>query len=91
MYNLKNEGYHIITAKNGNEAVEMAKMHKPNLIILDVMMPGKNGFEVCKLLRNKPDFQDPIIFFLTALNDDSTAIKGLETGGDDYINKPMSP
>lgn len=90
-FNLQSEGYHVISAKNGNEAIEQAKIHKPDLIILDVMMPGKNGFEVCKLLRQHLDFQDTIIVFLTALNDDITEIKGLETGGDDYINKPISP
>lgn len=90
-FNLHTEGYDIITAKNGNEAIEMAKLYRPDLIILDVMMPGKNGFEVCKLLRLQPDFKDTIIIFLTALNDDSTEIKGLENGGDDYITKPISP
>lgn len=90
-FNLESEGYDILTATNGNEAIEKAKIHRPALIILDVMMPGKNGFEVCKLLRINPDFKDTIIIFLTALNDDSTEIKGLENGGDDYINKPISP
>ncbi len=90
-YNLLTEGYNVITAKNGNEAVELAKLHKPDLIILDVMMPGKTGFDVCKILRALPGFENTIILFLTALNDDSTQIKGLETGGDDYITKPISP
>ena len=90
-FNLDAEGYDILTATNGNEAIEKAKNNRPDLIILDVMMPGKNGFEVCKLLRMNPDFKDTIIIFLTALNDDSTEIKGLENGGDDYINKPISP
>jgi two-component system alkaline phosphatase synthesis response regulator PhoP len=90
-YNLQAEGYEVITAKNGNEALELAKQHKPDLIILDVMMPGKTGFEVCKILRALPSFQETVIIFLTALNDDSTQIKGLETGGDDYLTKPISP
>lgn len=90
-YNLQAEGYEVITAKNGNEALELAKHNKPDLIILDVMMPGKTGFEVCKTLRTLPSFQETIIIFLTALNDDSTQIKGLETGGDDYLTKPISP
>jgi two-component system, OmpR family, alkaline phosphatase synthesis response regulator PhoP len=90
-YNLKAEGYQVITAKNGNEAIEYAKLHKPDMMILDVMMPGKTGFEVCKILRVLPAFENTIILFLTALNDDSTEIKGLETGGDDYITKPISP
>lgn len=90
-YNLEAEGYSVITAKNGDEAIELAKLHKPDLIILDVMMPRKTGFEVCSILRDLTDFENTIIIFLTALNDDSTEIKGLETGGDDYINKPISP
>ena len=90
-YNLHTEGYQVITAKNGIEAIELAKLHKPDLVILDVMMPGKTGFEVCKILRLLPAFENTIIIFLTALNDDSTQIKGLETGGDDYITKPISP
>jgi two-component system alkaline phosphatase synthesis response regulator PhoP len=90
-FNLSAEGYRVITAANGNQALELAKLHKPDLIILDVMMPGKSGLEVCKVLRSNKEFDDTIIIFLTALNDDSTEIKGLEMGGDDYINKPISP
>ena len=90
-FNLESEGYDIISAKNGNEALALAKIHKPDLIILDVMMPGKTGFDVCRILRNLLEFKDTIIIFLTAMNDESTEIRGLETGGDDYINKPISP
>ena len=90
-YNLQSEGYNIITAKNGNEAVRMAKTHNPDLIILDMMMPGKTGIEVCKLLRSKSEFRQALIIFLTALNDENTEIKGLESGADDYITKPISP
>jgi two-component system alkaline phosphatase synthesis response regulator PhoP len=90
-FNLQAEGYDVISATTGNEAVKLAKMHKPDLIILDVMMPGKTGFEVCKILRADNEFDNTIIIFLTALNDESTEIKGLETGGDDYITKPISP
>ncbi|HET7115354.1 MAG TPA: response regulator [Hanamia sp.] len=90
-FNLQAEGYHMVNAGNGNEAIELAKLHKPDLIILDVMMPGKTGLEVCKILRSNKEFENTIIIFLTALNDDNTQIKGLETGGDDYITKPISP
>ena len=90
-YNLQSEGYNIIHAKNGIEAVQMAKAHNPDLIILDVMMPGKSGIEVCKLLRSKSEFRSTLIVLLTALNDESTEIKGLESGADDYITKPISP
>jgi two-component system alkaline phosphatase synthesis response regulator PhoP len=81
----------MFTAKNGDEALDEAKKHQPDMIILDVMMPRKNGFEVCNILRVQPEFKDTIILFLTALNDEGTEIKGLETGGDDYITKPISP
>ncbi|MEO8852544.1 MAG: response regulator [Ginsengibacter sp.] len=90
-FNLVGQGYQVIKAINGDEAVDMAKLYNPDLVILDVMMPGKTGFEVCKILRSKKEFENTIIIFLTALNDDSTEIKGLETGGDDYITKPISP
>lgn len=90
-FNLQAQGYNVINASNGNEAVDLSKSLKPDLIILDVMMPGKTGFEVCEILRANKEFKDTIIIFLTALNDDNTQIKGLETGGDDYITKPISP
>ena len=90
-FNLQAEGYEVITAKNGDEAVEKAKKNEPDLIILDIMMPGKNGIEVCNLLRMMPAFKSTLIIFLTAISDESTEIKGLETGADDYLTKPISP
>ena len=90
-YNLQNEGYEVIIAKNGNEAIEQAKRFTPDLIILDIMMPGKNGIEVCNILRMQPAFNDTLIIFLTALSDEGTEVKGLETGADDFITKPVSP
>ena len=90
-FNLHAEGYEIITAKNGDEAIEKAKKTEPDLIILDMMMPGKNGIEVCNLLRMMPAFKSTLIIFLTAMSDESTEIKGLETGADDYLTKPISP
>ena len=90
-YNLQQEGYEVLTAKNGNEAIEEAKKHQPDLIILDIMMPGKNGIEVCNILRMQPAFKDTLIIFLSALSDEVTEVKGLETGGDDYLTKPISP
>lgn len=90
-YNLTAEGYEVIAAKNGNEAIALAKEHLPSMIILDVMMPGKNGIDVCKILRMQPQFKDTVIIFLSALGDDNTEIRGLETGADDYITKPVSP
>lgn len=90
-YNLQAEGFEVTTAKNGNEAIEKAKRILPDLIILDIMMPGKTGMEVCNTLRSMPVFKNTLIVFLTALSDEGTEIKGLETGADDYLTKPVSP
>lgn len=90
-YNLSNEGFDVYTAKNGDEAIERAKQLNPDLIILDIMMPKKTGVEVCSMLRTQSIFKNTIIIFLTALNDEVSHIKGLETGADDYISKPISP
>lgn len=90
-YNLSNEGYEVVTAKDGDEALEKARRSQPDLVVLDVMMPKKTGVEVCQLLRAQNAFKDTLIMFLTAVNDEGTQIKGLETGADDYISKPVSP
>lgn len=90
-YNLVKEGYQVVTAKDGDEAIVKAKQFEPDLAILDVMMPRKSGIEVCEILRSQPLFKDTLILFLTALNDESTQIKGLTSGADDYISKPVSP
>jgi len=90
-YNLSAEGYEVITAKDGSEAIDKAKLNRPDLIVLDIMMPKKTGVEVCEYLRTQPDFQDTLIIFLTALNDEGSHIKGFDTGADDYITKPISP
>ena len=90
-YNLQSEGYIVIKAKDGLEALELARKNQPDLIILDVMMPHKNGMEVCQILRSQPEFFDTLILMLTALSDESSHVKGLEYGADDYINKPIRP
>mgnify|MGYP003575732010 CR=1 FL=1 len=90
-YNLQKEGYQVFTAANGDEAIEAAKQTDPHLVVLDIMMPKKTGVEVCEVLRAQPQFKDTLIMFLTALNDEATQIKGLTTGADDYISKPISP
>jgi two-component system alkaline phosphatase synthesis response regulator PhoP len=89
-YNLKHEGYEVYTAKDGDDALVKAKQLKPDLIILDIMMPKKTGVEVCSILRSQPAFKDTLIIFLTALSDESSQIKGLDTGADDYVSKPIS-
>lgn len=90
-FNLQTEGYEVVTAKNGDEAIEQAKKHQPDLIILDIMMPGKNGIDVCNILRMQPAFKETLIIFLSALSDENTEVRGLETGADDYLTKPISP
>jgi len=90
-YNLRKEGYETITAKDGDDALHKSKLFKPDLIMLDVMMPNKNGMEVCKTLRSQPSYHDTLIIFLTALSDEVSHVKGLEYGADDYISKPVSP
>ncbi|MEP6844518.1 MAG: response regulator transcription factor [Panacibacter sp.] len=90
-YNLTSEGYDVYTAKDGNEALDMARKINPDLIILDIMMPYKTGIEVCQILRGDEQFKDTLIIFLTALSDETSHIKGLESGGDDYVSKPISP
>ena len=89
-YNLEKEGYQVSTAKDGNEALDKAKQYQPDLIILDMMMPKKNGLEVLELLRLQPSFRETLIMFLTALNDENTQLKSFTTGADDYISKPVS-
>lgn len=90
-YNLSREGYEVVTAQNGDEALEKARRFQPDLIVLDVMMPQKTGVEVCQLLRAQPAFRQTLIMFLTAVNDESSQVRGLETGADDYVSKPVSP
>ncbi|MEP6681888.1 MAG: response regulator, partial [Parafilimonas sp.] len=78
-YNLLKEGYTVYTAKDGNDALEKAKLINPDLFILDVLMPYKNGMEVCKILRTQPRFKDTLIILLTALSDEGSHIKGLDS------------
>lgn len=90
-FNLEAEGYEVKTAKNGVVAIELAKSYSPDLIILDMMMPLKNGLQVCEELRLSASFNNTLIIFLTAINDDHTEVKSLESGADDYLTKPIRP
>ncbi len=90
-YNLKKEGFEVFTASNGKEALRKAKEIKPQLIILDVMMPEMDGIETCDELRKIPEMSDTIITFLSARGEDYTQIAGFEAGADDFITKPVKP
>lgn len=90
-YNLAQEGYQIITAVNGKEAVQKAKKELPNLIIMDVMMPEMDGMEACEHIRKIPELSNVIVTFLTARSEDYSQVAGFEAGADDYIAKPIKP
>ncbi|SEP95654.1 two-component system, OmpR family, alkaline phosphatase synthesis response regulator PhoP [Hyunsoonleella jejuensis] len=90
-YNLSNEGYQVITAENGVEAVKKAKKERPQLIILDVMMPEMDGIEACENIRKHPELKDVVITFLTARGEDYSQVAGFDAGADDYITKPIKP
>jgi two-component system alkaline phosphatase synthesis response regulator PhoP len=90
-FNLEKEGFIVYKAVDGNDAISKAQKLLPDLIILDVMMPYKTGIEVCGILRQNPQLREKPIILLTAINDEQTHIRGLESGADDYVNKPISP
>ncbi len=90
-FNLSNEGYQVLKAENGIEAIKKAKKHKPHLIILDVMMPEMDGIETCENIRRIPGLSSTIITFLTARGEDYSQLAGFEAGADDYIAKPIKP
>ena len=90
-YNLSKEGYNVLTAQNGDEGLELAKKELPELIILDIMMTQTDGMELCRMLRELPQFNHTIIVFLTARSESYSEIAGFELGADDYITKPVKP
>ncbi|OGR12663.1 MAG: DNA-binding response regulator [Desulfobacterales bacterium RIFOXYA12_FULL_46_15] len=90
-YNLKNEGYLILTAETGEQAIKTAKQSRPDLIVLDLMLPGMDGLEVTRYLRSNEETRDLPIVMLTAKGEESDIITGLEIGANDYISKPFSP
>jgi two-component system alkaline phosphatase synthesis response regulator PhoP len=90
-YNLKKEGYEVWTAMNGQEALPLAKKIKPDLILLDVMMPIMDGLETCKRIKADPDFAKTYVVFLTARAEEYSEIEGFNSGADDYIAKPIKP
>lgn len=90
-YNLRKEGYEVFTSNNGKDAVKIAVRKKPELIILDVMMPDMDGVETCRMIREIPELKHVLIAFLTARSEDYSQIAGFDAGADDYINKPIKP
>ena len=90
-YNLEKEGFLVETANNGIEGIEVAKSFNPDIIILDVMMPEKDGIETCHEIRSINSLKDVLITFLTARSEDYSQIAGFESGADDYISKPITP
>lgn len=90
-YNLKNEGYAVLTAQTGELAIKMAKQSQPDLIVLDLMLPGIDGLEVTRYLRGHDLTRDMPIVMLTAKGEESDIVTGLELGANDYISKPFSP
>jgi two-component system alkaline phosphatase synthesis response regulator PhoP len=90
-YNLQKEGYVVLTAENGEKGLQLMHANRPDLIMLDVMMPGSDGIEICDAIRQTPGFQETLICFLTARNEDYSQIAGLDAGADDYVAKPVKP
>ncbi|MEE2931117.1 MAG: response regulator transcription factor [Bacteroidota bacterium] len=90
-YNLEKEGYQVSTAINGVLALEEAKKFKPDLIILDVMMPEMDGMNTCQQIRLDPEIQDILILFLTARSEEYSELAGFTAGADDYVTKPIKP
>ena len=90
-YNLEKSGFITNVAENGLECLEMVKSYNPDLILLDVMMPGMDGIEVCERIKSDPQNKNIFICFLTARSEDYSQIAGLEAGGDDYVSKPIKP
>ncbi|MBO6518194.1 MAG: response regulator transcription factor [Bacteroidia bacterium] len=90
-YNIEKEGYTVQSAHNGVEAVQKANSFKPDLIIMDVMMPEMDGIEACRKIRENPELKNSFIMFLTARSEEYSEIAGFDAGGDDYVFKPIKP
>jgi len=90
-FNLESSGYEVVTAMDGAQALAKARRHHPELVLLDLMLPGMDGFEVCKELKKLPETAKTPIIMLTARGEEVDRIVGLELGADDYVVKPFSP
>ncbi len=89
-YNLRKEGFEVLKAENGEQGIEIAKKHQPDLVLLDVMMPKMDGLQAVEIMRQDESLKRMPIIFLTARSDEKTEVEGLNKGGDDYITKPIS-
>jgi two-component system alkaline phosphatase synthesis response regulator PhoP len=89
-YNLKKEGFLVVTAEDGEEGIERARQVKPDLVLLDIMMPKMDGLEVIDMMRQDANLKDIPVIFLTARSDEKTEVKGLDRGADDFLTKPIS-
>ena len=90
-YNLVKEGFEVLTAGDGEEGLRVAEAEKPDLIVLDIMMPKMDGVEICRNIRSNPNLKNTLVAFLTAREEDYSQIAALDVGGDDYITKPVKP
>jgi len=90
-YNLDREGFEVFTAETGEDGLTQLRKRKPNLMVLDLMLPGMDGLEVCRTVREDPDLAGTPIIMLTAKGEESDIVRGLEMGADDYVAKPFSP
>lgn len=86
---LQTQGYRLITAADGEEALRKASSEKPDLIVLDVILPGQNGFQICRTLKTSADTQDIPVVMLTSKNQESDRFWGMKQGADDYLTKPF--
>ncbi len=90
-YNAEKEGFKVLTAPTGSQALELARQHKPDLIILDLMLPDMSGLDVCRAVKTAAGLRDISVIMVTAKTEDSDIVIGLELGADDYVTKPFSP
>ncbi|SIT91267.1 response regulator transcription factor [Pontibacter indicus] len=90
-YNLAREGYDVAVAENGKKAIEVAHTFKPDVILMDVMMPVMDGIDACRQLRENQDFRDTHIIFLTARSEEFSEVAAFDAGADDFITKPIKP
>ena len=89
-FNLKNEGHQVFEAKDGEAGIDKARKKLPDLILLDLMLPGIQGLDVCRIIKSDQETKNTPIIMVTAMGQEEDIVKGLETGADDYITKPFS-